>query len=49
MHACGHDIHMSVFVGTAKMLVENKNKWKGTIIMISQPAEEIGKGAEMLQ
>ena len=48
MHACGHDIHMTVFVGTAKLLVENKNQWKGTLIMVGQPAEEIGKGAKML-
>lgn len=48
MHACGHDIHMSVFIGTARLLAENKNKWKGTLIMIAQPAEEIGKGAKMM-
>ncbi|MCX6167771.1 MAG: amidohydrolase [Ignavibacteriales bacterium] len=48
MHACGHDVHMSVFIGTARMLAENKNKWKGTIMMIGQPAEEIGKGARMM-
>jgi len=48
MHACGHDIHMSVFVGAARLLSENKNKWKGTVMMIAQPAEEIGKGAKLM-
>ena len=48
MHACGHDIHMSVFVGVARLLSENKNKWKGTVMMIAQPAEEIGKGAKLM-
>lgn len=48
MHACGHDIHMSVFVGVARLLSENKNRWKGTLMMIAQPAEEIGKGAKLM-
>ncbi len=46
MHACGHDIHMSVFTGTARVLSELKNRWSGTIIMIAQPAEETGVGAK---
>ena len=45
MHACGHDIHMSVWLGTAKYLSEHKNEWKGTIMMIAQPAEERGGGS----
>lgn len=48
MHACGHDIHMSVFIGTAKSLIEVKNQWKGTLIMVAQPAEENGLGADMM-
>lgn len=40
MHACGHDMHMTVFVGTARVLSALKNQWKGTLIMIGQPAEE---------
>lgn len=48
MHACGHDIHMSVWVGTARMLAEYKDNWKGTLIMIAQPAEERGGGARMM-
>lgn len=45
MHACGHDIHMSVWLGTAKYLAEHKKEWKGTIMMIAQPAEERGGGS----
>jgi len=45
MHACGHDLHMTVFLGTAKMLAESKNQWSGTLILIGQPAEEIVSGA----
>lgn len=44
-HSCGHDIHMSVFVGTAKMMVEYKNAWSGTLLMVGQPSEENGLGA----
>jgi len=45
MHACGHDVHMSVFLGTAKVLSENRDAWKGTLVLIGQPAEERGAGA----
>ncbi|GGE16157.1 putative amidohydrolase [Polymorphobacter glacialis] len=45
MHACGHDIHMSVWVGTAREMAKNKAKWSGTLVMIAQPAEEIVEGA----
>ncbi|MBI3448175.1 MAG: amidohydrolase [Acidobacteria bacterium] len=44
MHACGHDIHMSVFVGVARALAEMKGQWKGTLILLGQPAEEIAPG-----
>lgn len=44
-HSCGHDIHMSVFVGTAKTLMEFKNLWRGTLLMVAQPSEENGLGA----
>jgi amidohydrolase len=45
MHACGHDLHMAVFLGTAKMLAEEKIGWSGTVMLIGQPAEEIVAGA----
>jgi hippurate hydrolase len=45
MHACGHDVHMTCFVGTARLLSQMKNRWKGTLVMIGQPAEERGGGA----
>jgi amidohydrolase len=48
MHACGHDIHMSVFIGTARMLAQLKNQWSGTLILIGQPAEEMVSGARAM-
>jgi amidohydrolase len=48
MHACGHDLHMTVFIGTARALVDTKKYWKGTVVMIAQPAEENGIGAEAM-
>ena len=48
MHACGHDIHMTVFIGTARRLVSLKDRWQGTLILVGQPAEERGAGARMM-
>lgn len=48
MHGCGHDIHMSSFIGTAQQLILNKDKWQGTLMMVAQPAEEMGAGARAL-
>src|SRR5258708_12229125 len=49
MHACGHDLHMTVFLGTAKTMAETKDKWSGTLVLIGQPAEEtVGGAAAML-
>jgi len=48
MHACGHDIHMTVVLGTARLLAATKDRWRGTLIVVGQPAEEIGKGADAM-
>lgn len=48
MHACGHDIHMTSFVGAARELVALKSQWHGTLVMIGQPAEELGTGADAM-
>lgn len=48
MHACGHDIHMTVFTGTARRLHALQDRWHGTVVMIAQPAEERGAGARAM-
>ncbi len=48
MHACGHDIHMACFVGTARALVQLRGEWSGTVVMIGQPAEERILGARLM-
>jgi amidohydrolase len=48
MHACGHDLHMTVFLGTAHMLAQLKNQWSGTVVLIGQPAEETVGGAQAM-
>jgi amidohydrolase len=45
MHACGHDTHMTAWIGAARLLSANRTRWSGTIVMIGQPAEERGAGA----
>lgn len=47
-HSCGHDIHMASWLGTARSLVELKSHWKGTLVFIGQPAEEIVAGARAM-
>jgi hippurate hydrolase len=48
MHACGHDLNMTCLVGTARVLSALRDKWSGTLLLVGQPAEEIGAGAEMM-
>jgi len=40
MHACGHDVHITSLVGTARRLAANRDLWRGTVMLIGQPAEE---------
>lgn len=48
MHACGHDLHMAAIAGTAEVMAHSKNSWRGTLMLIGQPAEETISGAEAM-
>lgn len=48
MHACGHDLHMTVWAGTAQLLTDLKDQWNGTLVFIAQPAEERTGGAQAM-
>jgi hippurate hydrolase len=48
MHACGHDVHMTALVGAATLLAKAKNRWRGTLLIVAQPAEEGGSGAKAM-
>ena len=48
MHACGHDIHMTVLLGMAREMVERKAEWRGTLMLIGQPSEETIDGARAM-
>jgi amidohydrolase len=48
MHACGHDVHMTAWVGAATTLANDKKSWHGTLMMVGQPAEEVGRGAKAM-
>ena len=45
MHACGHDTHMTAWIGVARQLAAARDKWSGTLVMIGQPGEETSEGA----
>jgi len=48
MHACGHDTHMTAWVGVARRLAAMKDRWSGTLVMIAQPGEETSEGAKAM-
>ncbi len=48
MHACGHDMHMTCLLAAADILVQLKDQWKGTLVVLFQPAEERGTGAQAM-
>jgi amidohydrolase len=48
MHACGHDIHITCQIGVAQYLASHKADWKGTVMFVGQPAEEVGGGADAM-
>ena len=48
MHACAHDSHVTNLIGTARVLVALKDRWSGTLVIVGQPAEEIGAGARAM-
>jgi hippurate hydrolase len=48
MHACGHDVHMTSWLGTATLLAKTQDRWRGTLMLVGQPAEEIGAGARQM-
>jgi amidohydrolase len=48
MHACGHDVHITSLVGTARYMSSHRDQWSGTLMLIGQPAEEKGPGAQAM-
>ncbi|WP_019961569.1 amidohydrolase [Woodsholea maritima] len=48
MHACAHDTHMTALVGTARQMVERRGEWSGTLVLVGQPAEEVGLGSDAM-
>jgi hippurate hydrolase len=48
MHACGHDSHLAIGVGLARILSRLKDRWSGSVVLVGQPAEEVGQGARRM-
>jgi hippurate hydrolase len=47
-HMCGHDLHMAAWAGTAELMAKNRERWRGTLMLVGQPAEEIVAGAQAM-
>jgi hippurate hydrolase len=47
-HSCGHDVHVACLIGAAQRLAEEKSSWRGTVLAVFQPAEEVGRGAQAM-
>ena len=47
-HACGHDMHATWLIGTATVLAGHRDQWQGRLLLVVQPAEEIGTGADAM-
>jgi hippurate hydrolase len=48
MHACGHDVHVTCLLGAAQALAADRSAWRGTLLLVFQPAEELGRGAQAM-
>ncbi len=48
MHACGHDMHVTCLLGAAAELAAARDAWRGTLLLVFQPAEEVGEGAQAM-
>ncbi len=47
-HVCGHDMHVAWLMGASRVLAENRDRWRGSVVALFQPAEETGQGADAM-